>query len=172
MMKPLNSFTCYQTRKGNRRPMRLLYKPPGPTTSLLLLLTLCSDQIQRVEALTTNLHLVVLKCTHNFFHNFVVILMVMFSLADYLVWNRYYLEARPFISFMFLCHFNMKQVSILWTITQLSLLPTILFRGRVSQKGKLLLVLSYYIQANADFFYKPESGMVSLPTLMSAQSCH
>lgn len=68
MMKPLNSFTCNQTRKGNRRPMRLLYKPPGPTTSLLLIL--CLGQIQRIEALTTNFHLVVLKCAHNFFHNF------------------------------------------------------------------------------------------------------
>lgn len=26
MMKPPNSFTCNQARKGTRRPMRLLYK--------------------------------------------------------------------------------------------------------------------------------------------------
>lgn len=81
MMKPLNSFTCNQTRKGNRRPMRLLNKPQGPTTSLLLIL--CSDQIQRTEALITDLYLVHnLKCAYNFFHNFVVILMVMFFLTN------------------------------------------------------------------------------------------
>lgn len=81
MMKPLNSFTCNQTKKGNRRPMRLLNKPPGPTISLLLIL--CSDQIQRIEALITNLYLVhILKCAHNFFYNFVAILTVMFLLTN------------------------------------------------------------------------------------------
>lgn len=107
--------------------MGLLYTPPEPTASLLW--TLCSDQIQRIEVLTANLYLVILKCAQNFFHNYVV--KIMFFLADYLVWNRYYLEVSPFISFTLLCHFKMKQVSILWTITWLSLLPTILFRGRV-----------------------------------------
>lgn len=59
MMKPLNSSTCNQARKGNRRPIGLLYKPPGPTTSLLLIL--CLDRIQRIEALITNLYPVVLN---------------------------------------------------------------------------------------------------------------
>lgn len=59
MMKPQNSFTANKTRKGNRRPMRLLYKPRGPTASLLLIL--CSDKIQRIEALITNLPLADLK---------------------------------------------------------------------------------------------------------------
>lgn len=79
MMKPLNSFNCNQARKRNRTPMRGLYKPTGATTSLLLML--CSDQIQRIEALITNLYQVV----HYFSHHFVVISMVMFPLADSLV---------------------------------------------------------------------------------------
>lgn len=56
--------------------MRLLHKPLGPTACIFLIW--CSNQTQRIEALITHLHLVDLKCACNFFHNFVVILMVMF----------------------------------------------------------------------------------------------